>query len=245
LAKGVKSRADERGRHNIDLKASTSRLIQGATWKKQRTIMLIPAGEMIPARVYLNHRCLIFPPNQPAHVMATENLEVGEAFSRAIGDILSEPAVRDWEFLLTIEHDNLPPSDGLVTLIRHMEAHKEFAAIGGLYWTKGEGGVPQIWGDPKDSVANYRPQPPDPAGGLVECCGVGMGFTLFRLAMFKDPQLRRPWFKTVGDSTGVGTQDLYFWSDARKYGYRCAVACDVRVGHYDHEGRFGPPGMVW
>jgi hypothetical protein len=72
-----------------------------------------------------------------------------------------------------------------------------------------------------------------------------MGFTLFRLKMFKDEKLRRPWFRTVADHTGVGTQDLYFWSDARKYGYRCAIDCSVLVGHYDHDGKFGPARMVW
>lgn len=52
--------------------------------------------------------------------------------------------------------------------------------------------------------------------------------------MFKDPKLRRPWFRTVASKEeGVGTQDLYFWVDAKKYGYRCAVDCDVLVGHYD------------
>jgi hypothetical protein len=32
---------------------------------------------------------------------------------------------------------------------------------------------------------------------------------------------------------GIGTQDLSFWGEARKLGYRCAIACDVLVGHYD------------
>jgi len=94
--------------------------------------------------------------------------------------------------------------------------------------------VAQIWGDPKDAL-NFRPQLPDPNGGLVECCGTGMGFNLWRLQMFKDPKLRRPWFKTIADATGVGTQDLYFWSDARKKGYRCAVDCSVKIGHYEKE----------
>jgi len=62
-----------------------------------------------------------------------------------------------------------------------------------------------------------------------------MGFNLWRLQMFKDPKLRRPWFKTIADATGVGTQDLYFWSDARKKGYRCAVDCSVKIGHYEKE----------
>jgi hypothetical protein len=118
-----------------------------------------------------------------------------------------------------------------------MEAHPELSCIGGLYWTKGEGGVPQIWGDVKDPVLNFRPQVPVP-GELVECCGTGMGFNLWRLAMFKDPKLRRPWFKTVADGTGIGTQDLYFWGDARKHGYRCAIDCGVLVGHHDHVADF-------
>jgi hypothetical protein len=172
-------------------------------------------------------------------------MEVGEAFSTSIQGILDNPDLSKWEYLLTIEHDNLPPPDGIVKLIKRMEEHPEFSAIGGLYWTKGEGGVPQIWGDPKDPILNFRPQPPNPNGGLVECCGTGMGFTLFRLKMFHDPKLRKPWFKTVADHTGIGTQDLHFWSDARKYGYRCAIDCSVLVGHYDHDGKFGPARMVW
>jgi hypothetical protein len=73
-----------------------------------------------------------------------------------------------------------------------------------------------------------------------------MGFTLFKLEMFKDEKLRRPLFKTISSQEeGVGTQDLYFWGDARKNGYRCAVDCDVKVGHYDQEGKFGPPDTMW
>lgn len=235
----------EYGRHNDQIQKSTARIIEGGSWKKQRVIMLIPAGPTIPTKVYLNHCSLFFPPNQNAHRMATEDMEVGEAFSTSIQTILDNPELSKWEFLLTIEHDNLPPPDGIVKLIKRMEEHPELSAIGGLYWTKGEGGVPQIWGDPKDAVLNFRPQPPDPNGGLVECCGTGMGFTLFRLKMFHDQRLRKPWFKTVADHTGIGTQDLHFWGDARKYGYRCAIDCSVLVGHYDHDGKFGPKGMIW
>lgn len=193
---------------------------------------MIPAGAQIPTKVYLSHCALIFPPNQASHRMAAIGMEVGEAFSNSIEDIVNNPEVGQWEYILTIEHDNIPPSDGLIKLIKRMEEHPEYACIGGLYWTKGEGGVPQIWGDPKDPVLNFRPQPPV-AGQLVECCGTGMGFNLWRMKMFRDERLRKPWFKTIAGKEGVGTQDLYFWADARKYGYRCAIDCDVLVGHYD------------
>src|SRR4029077_9821693 len=118
------------GKHNENIQKSTARIIEGGTWKRQRVVMLIPAGEMIPTKVYLNHCSLIFPPNQPAYRMATEDLEVGEAFSTSIAEILAHPEFSKWEFLLTIEHDNLAPSDGVVQLIKRMEAHPEFSAIG-------------------------------------------------------------------------------------------------------------------
>lgn len=233
------------GRHNSNLAESSQRIREGGSWKKQRVIMLIPASVSIPTKVYLSHCSLVFPPNQAAHRMAAIGMEVGEAFSSSIAEILAHPDLGQWEYLLTIEHDNTPAPDGLVRLIAQMERRPELSAISGLYWTKGEGGVPQIWGDTRDPTVNYRPQVPDVNGGLVECCGIGMGFALWRLQMFRDPKLRQPWFKTVAGAEGVGTQDLYFWGDARKHGYRCAVDCSVPVGHYDLEGKFGPADTTW
>ena len=222
------------GINNADLGKTRQRILEGGSWKKQRVVMLIPAGVSIPTKVYLSHCGLIFPPNQQQYRMAAIGMEVGEAFSNAIAEIINHPELGTWEYLLTIEHDNIPPADGLVRLIKRLEEHPELACVGGLYFTKGEGGVPQIWGDPNDTL-NFRPQAPDANGGLVECCGTGMGFNLWRLQMFKDERLRKPWFKTTADATGVGTQDLYAWSDFRKHGYRCAIDCSVKVGHYDQQ----------
>lgn len=219
------------GFHNSDLAKAGARILRGGSWKKQRVVLLMPAGDMIPFKTAMAMRGLIFPPNQPAHVMGAMGMEVGEAYSNAITSILQHPDLSQWEFILTMEHDNLPAADGLLKLIEAMEEHPELSCIGGLYWTKGEAGVPQIWGDPKDGM-NFRPQQPIP-GQVVECVGTGMGFNLWRTKMFKDERLRKPWFKTIAGIEGVGTQDLYFWGDARKYGYRCAVDCRCLVGHLD------------
>ena len=230
---------DYAGAHNADLGRTRARLMKGASWKKQRIVVIIPASDLIPAKVALSHWNLAFPPNNGVMRMLATGMEVGDAYSSALDAVLLHPELSTWEYVLTIEHDNLPPSDGVLRLLERMEEHKEFACIGGLYFTKGEGGVAQIWGDPRDPVLNYRPQLPDPDGGLVECCGTGMGFNLWRLSMFKDPSLRRPWFVTQ-KKDGVATQDLYFWGDARKHGYRCAIDCSVKVGHHDHS-----TGITW
>ena len=228
------------GKHNDNLEIRAAEILSGGTWKHQRAICIMPAGKSIPFRVTAALRGLMTPPNQPFAFLGAEGDEVGIAYSRMIEYVLADPNLSPWEYILFIEHDNLPPPDGYLKLIKAMEAHPEYAAIGGLYWTKGEGGVPQIWGDPKDPVLNFRPQPPRP-GEIVECCGTGQGFTLFRLSMFKDAKLRKPWFKTLASAEeGIGTQDLYFWGDARKHGYRCAVDCSVLVGHLDPTS-----GVVW
>jgi hypothetical protein len=227
------------GRHNLD-PASTSRVIEGATWKKQRCVMLLPSASMVAAKCALSWMNLITPPNQPFVRWLLMGDEVGVAYSNALEQIIAHPDLSQFEFVLTLEHDNVPPPDGLLKLIKRMEEHPELACIGGLYWTKGEGGVPQIWGDISDPVPNYRPQPPV-QGKLVECYGTGMGFNLWRTAMFKDKNLPRPLFKTLCSAAeGVGTQDLTFWTNARKFGHRCAVDCSVLVGHHD-----ASTGITW
>lgn len=235
---------DPVGEHNKDLDQTRSRLLKGGSWKKQRVIVLMPAADSIPTKVALAHWSLAFPPNNGVVRMAALGMEVGDAYSSAIESILAHPDLSQWEYLLTLEHDNVGPADGVLKLIERMEQHPEFACIGGLYFTKGPGGCAQIWGDISDPVMNFRPQVPDASGGLVECYGTGMGFNLWRLSMFKDVKLRKPWFKTQTEG-GVSTQDLYAWSDFRKHGYRCAIDCAVRVGHYDLKGDFGIPDMVW
>ncbi len=225
---------DTAGLHNGSPESAASRIAESGAWKKQRIVVVIPAGPTIPAKVALSHWNLAFPPNNGVVRILAVGMEVGEAYSTAVEQVLSHPELSQWEYLLTVEHDNMPPPDGVLRLVDRMEQNPRFAGIGGLYWTKGVGGSPQVWGDPKDPVLNFRPQVPDPAGGLVECCGLGMGFTLFRLEMFKDAKLRRPWFVTQKHD-GIATQDLYFACDARKNGYRFAVDCGCKVGHYSLE----------
>ena len=237
--------SDLSGVHNADAEATRARLLRNGSYKRQRVVVVIPAVAPIPPKVYLSHVSLGFPPNNGVVRILAEGMEVGQAYSHAIEGVLNHPQLSDWEYLLCIEADNCPPPDGAVKLIEDLENHPEYAAIGGLYFTKGIGtGVAQIWGDVRDPVLNFRPQIPIP-DTIQECCGLGQGFTMFRLQMFKDNRLRRPWFKTASGKDGFATQDLYFWNDARQHGYRCACDTAVKVGHYDYTGAFGVPDTMY
>jgi hypothetical protein len=222
------------GAHNVNLQATNKRLDEGVSYKDVSTIIVIPALDSVPTKAVAAWWNMIQPPNQKIAKLFAAGMEVGAAYESTIEAILANEELAKWKYILTLEHDNIPPSDGLVKLLERAEAHPEFSVIGGLYWTKGPGGVAQCWGDPNDHPINFRPRKPLLDGGLLEVNGTGMGFTLYRLKMFKDKRLRRPWFKSAASSQeGVFTQDLFFAMDARKHGHRFAIDCGVRVGHYD------------
>jgi hypothetical protein len=233
------------GKHNTMMDESLTRLNKNGGYKDLSCILLVPCFGQVPTKCVASWMNLFTPPNGKFYRMWCLGMEVGEAFSQSIENILAHPDLSKYKYLITLEHDNIPPPDGIVKLLSRMEENPEFSCIGGLYWTKGDGGVPQIWGDVKDPIENYRPQLPV-AGQVVECWGTGMGFNVWRLEMFKDKNLPRPLFRTKCNAQeGIGTQDLAFWGNARKLGYRCAIDCDVLVGHYDLEGKFGPEDTIW
>jgi hypothetical protein len=225
--------SENAGFHNADLDGATSRLKKGKQYRNLSTVCIVPTRGVIPARVVESWMGLMAPMNNAFFRIFVSGAEVGEAYNAAIEMILAHPQLSDFKYVLTLEEDNIPPPDGLLKLYESMD---EYAVVGGLYWTKGEWGQPMQYGNPKE-VLNFQPQIPIP-GQVNECHGLGMGFTLFNMDLFRDDKIPRPWFKTVQEwspETGgaAGTQDLYFFGNARKAGYR--VACDARclVGHYD------------
>jgi hypothetical protein len=230
------------GRHNQDLQISSDRIINSGVYQDLSTIIICPTRGQIPAKVVQSWMGLLRPMNQKViGPLFAIGLEVAEAYNQLIQMILGSPELSSWKYILTIEEDNAPPPDGLLKLYESIEGKidgKKYDVIGGLYWTKGEGGMPMIYGSPEIMPKNFIPQPPK-TGEVVECNGLGMGFNLFRMDVFKNEKLRKPWFKTEQSYTqGVGvkcyTQDLYFFENAGLNGLKFACDCRVLVGHLDY-----------
>lgn len=233
--------ADPAGYHNADLDASAKRLLRSRSFRDLSTVCVIPSltGVGIAPQVVERWMSLMAPMNQPFLRMFVLDYEVGAAYEQAVTTILANPILAGWRYMLTLEHDNMPPPDGLLRLYESIDG---YGAVGGIYWTKGPEGQPMIYGDPAVQPLNFVPQVPIP-DTVQECNGLGMGFTLFDLDVFR--KVERPWFVTEQSFTpGVGarsyTQDLHFFEKVRRAGLR--VACDtrVRVGHFDPG-----TGMVW
>jgi len=236
--------ATNEGVHNKAMDLTVKRLQTGKQYTDLRTVCVRPTRDgHVHVRVMQAWEQLMKPMNNPFINMDIFNMEVGDAYEAAVENILAHPELSKWKFMLTLESDNLPPADGLLNLYKSIchcpklcQDHP--AQVAGLYFTKGEAGQPMIYGNPK-GILGFQPQVPIP-DKLQECNGTGMGFTLFRLDLFRDKKIEKPWFKTVQENGSQGTQDLFAMAKFRKAGYKIASDNRVRVGHFDEA-----TGIVW
>lgn len=218
----------------------------------------------IDYRFFQAFRNLIKPMNVPVLEIFVPGMEVGAAYSQTIEGILSNPMLNKFKYVLTIEDDNLIPfiseTQGPLMML-YDDIEKGFDVAGGLYWTKGTPSMPLIYGDPKENrksasgmfkvifpsnkplkktwkegqivTGEWTP------GDIVECNGMGMGFTLFKMEIFKDTRIKKPWFKTLNDHSKLGprlyTQDLQFFEKIKKAKYKVCVDSRVRLGHLDRK----------
>ena len=221
------------GYHNLHLDEARKRMDKAQAYKDLSTVWICVSRGQLPCKIFSSWFGLMRPMNQKiVGPLFVEGKEVGAGYQAAVEMILAHPELKNWKYLLTVEEDNCPPPDGLLKLYESIE---KFDAVGGLYWTKGEGGLPMIYGDVHSIPKNFIPQMPRP-DTIQECNGLGMGFDLFRISMFK--KLNPPWFRTVQEVVpNVGarayTQDLWFFENAGREGYRFACDTRVKVGHFD------------
>jgi hypothetical protein len=221
------------GAHNNDPEAST-RILNMGTYRDLSTVWVTPSkdGKLDMQIMFQSWLPMLTPLNQKVMRLGIANAEVGQAYEAAVEMILRDPI--PWKYMLTLEHDNLPPRDGLLKLYEAITT-SDYDVVGGLYWLKGEMGAPMIYGNP-DIPGDFAPQAPVP-NTLQRTNGLGMGFNLFRVDMFR--KIPQPWF-IAGEGIPhdeLASQDLFFFQKAAKYGFKFACATGIKIGHMDFATR--------
>ena len=85
---------DVGGSHNADPEGTAARLLRGGSYKRQRIVVVLPAIGAIAPKVYLSHCSLVFPPNNGVVRILAEGMEVGDAYSQSISNVLAHPTCR-------------------------------------------------------------------------------------------------------------------------------------------------------
>lgn len=226
------------GWHNQHLDQSIQRLHRGQTYKDLSTVWITITRGSLKCKVVSSWMSIMKPMNQPFYgPLFFENEEVGFGYEKAFEMVLNHSDLSKSKYIITVEEDNLPPQDGLMRLY---ESIVDYDCVAGLYWTKGEAGQPMIYGDPSIMPKNFVPQVPR-LDSVQHCNGLGMGFNLWKIDSFRTKlrEMPRPWFKSVQEIGRTYTQDLWFYQESAKYGFK--VACDTRV----KVGHLADDGMVW
>ncbi len=216
-------------------------LRDGSSFRDNSTVIILPTRGMIHHKTVSALMGLMPFMNQKRYLHIVRGDEVGQAYTETIKTILAHPELSTWKYIMTLEDDNLPPPDAQHKLIQVIDKFG-FDAVSGLYWTKGDGGMPQAYGDPdhyrRTGELEFRPRDIRSAlqnGQIMEVNGIAMGCAVFKMQMFRD--IPPPWFVTQSEVTAEGpkafTQDLYFCKMARLAGKRFAVDMRVTVGHMD------------
>jgi len=217
-------------------------LLRGDTYKDLSTIVLAPTRGMIHHRTVACWQGMMAPMNQKRAFILVTGHEVGHAYNAAIANILANPEMSKWKYVLTLEDDNIIPPDAHIRLLETIqEGHWD--AVSGLYWTKGDYQMPMAYGDPEffkqTGQLEFRPRDVRDAvrfSRVMPVNGIAMGCGLWRLDLFRE--VPGPWFVTVSDvipdkGPVAFTQDLFFCEKACRLGKRFAVDMRVKVGHLD------------
>ena len=220
------------------------KVMHGGSFKQSRTVVIAPTRGMIHHRTVASWQSMLQPMNQARAFIFCAGDEVGIAYNKMIANILADPVLSTWDYVLTLEDDNLVPPDAHIRLLESIEDTR-CDAVSGIYFTKGDFNAPMAYGDPAEyartGVLDFRPRTPAEItaalaqGQTMEVNGIAMGCALWKMDLFR--QVQPPWFVTVSDIVNGGaqsfTQDLKFCEVARRQGKRFAVDFRVRVGHLD------------
>jgi len=221
------------GLHNTNLEKSIERVDKSKMYEDLSTVIICPTRGTFPTRVVQSWMKLLRPMNQiVAGPIFAESMKVDDAYNSLIKYILDNQYLNKLKYILTIEEDNLPPSEGLLKLYESMGVYD---VVGGLYWHKSKDGFPMLFGDPNKDPMDSAPQTPK-IGQVQHVNALGMGFNLFKLDMFR--HIPEPWFKTVqtdnlDEGQSIMTQDFYFYRKAAKAGFKFACDNRILIGHYD------------
>ena len=217
--------------------------VKRGAFQDRSTILIIPCySKGINPKVVQNWMNIMQPMNEPRFIkIFVTDMEVGAAYTQTIEQILAHPELSKFRYIATLEHDNIVQPDWLLRMYPDMV---EYDVLGAIYYTKGEGGQPMCYGNPASLPMNFIPFEPQP-NAVTRCNGLGMGANLFKLDMFKNPLMPKPLFETVqkyeeGKGAMAYTQDLRFFEQAGKLGYKFGCTTKTTVGHMDLA-----TGFIW
>jgi hypothetical protein len=189
-------------------------------------------------------------------------------------NLIVQKAVQDgFEWLLLVEHDTMPPPDGLVRFNEYMRSNK-YPVVSGLYFTRSDPAEPMVYrGRGNSYYTNWK------LGDLVMADGVPTGMLLINMKLMRaiyddSPEYNaggiivrrvfdtpvKTWFneETGAQEALVGTSDLDWCQRIKEGGYLAqagykhlaneeypfVIDTNIACNHIDPDGTQFPIGGI-
>lgn len=179
--------------------------------------------------------------------------------------IVQEAVKNNYEYLLLIEHDTIPPADALIRFNQYMR-DKKYPVVSGLYFTRSDPAEPMIYrGRGSSYYTDWK------LGDKVFCDGVPTGMLLVDMKLMREIYNDSPeyvvntttvrrvfdtpvktWFnpETNSQETLVGTSDLDWcariieggylkkagWTELAKKRYPFVIDTAINCMHIENDG---------
>jgi len=155
-------------------------------------------------------------------------------------EMLVEDALKNnADLICMIDSDILVPSDGLMKLLSCynylVSRGVKVGVLSGLYWAKKQNPVLCAFRKVK---GGFAPIGLEQKSNIVEVDVVGLGCALINPKVF---EMSKPWFlwtqgrrylvERLGEDFGEMSEDFYFCSKIKKYGWKVLVYLDVKCAH--------------
>lgn len=220
------------GLHNSQLDQERIRLYKAQSYRDCATVALTLTRGTVNIDVPLAWMQMMPMMNQKLGRIVVKGANLMEGYNTAVAKILE--ARVDWKYILFLEDDVIPPPHTWPRLVESLELG-QYDGVSALCWTRTYPGHPMIMGQP--GSGQYYPQVPRNDGSVQPCEAIPLGCTLIKTSLFRNPLLKRPWFRDdcglEGEVGGRTTVDIYLCHQARKLGATFAVDTSVQVGHID------------
>lgn len=149
----------------------------------------------------------------------------------------AEEAIKgDYDYLLFIDDDIIPPEDGLCKLLDHMERNITAGVVSGDYLLKGKVSHSAHLQLDKDGICTELNRISDTSNIIESNWMIGLGFALINTEVFK--QIRQPWFlnNSDKDETNVG-EDAFFTELVLQSGYKILIDRTIQCVHMEYSNQ--------
>jgi hypothetical protein len=193
-----------------------------------KLLVCFPTYHHIPAKFFT--RYLVMDKNNVVGNMVVDGVYLPISMQVMVDQALKS---KNWDRLVTMEQDTLPPEDAFNRLDAYTKEHH---IVGSMYFKHSKPHDVVCYIQEKGTLRHNSLTPETVKAwcskpGLYECSAVGLGFTSISREVLENWDKNVPMFQCDNKEIDFGSHDLWFCYQARKQGFKVYIDSGMQCDH--------------